>query len=154
MPLRNHPNSNFINLKEPEYVIKINDFEYWWNLYIETATNIPNNKPDLIVCDKSSEIYNVIQFSCADTNITNKVQNKLNTYDLLTCNIQIMYPDHQFQLMPIIIGALDYAPKCLNSNMNNLGFNDKEIKMHLNKMQCIVSSGTVKIFRAFLKFGY
>ena len=49
--------------------------------------------------------------------------------------MQITYPDYQLQVMLIIVGALGYVPKCLNSYMNDLGFNDKEIKMHMNKMQ-------------------
>lgn len=40
-------------------------------------------------------------------------------------------------MISIIVGALGYVPKCLNSYMNDLGFNDKEIKMHVNKMQCM-----------------
>ena len=60
--------------------------------------------------------------------------------------MQIMYLGCQLQMILIIVGALGYIPKCLNSYMNDLGLNDKEIKMHLNKMQCIVSSGNAKRF--------
>ena len=91
----------------------------------------------MIVHDKSSKICKVIEFTCpADTSITSKVRNKLkNIYGLLIRNMQIIYPDYQSQMMPIIVGAIGYVPKCLNSHMNDLDFNDKEIKMHVNKMQ-------------------
>ena len=91
----------------------------------------------MIVHDKSNKICTLIEFTCpADTSITSKVWNKLkNTYGLLIRNMQITYPDYQLQVMLIIVGALGYVPKCLNSYMNDLGFNDKEIKMHMNKMQ-------------------
>ena len=72
---KNHPNSNVIDKTDPEYIMKIDDFEYWYNLSIKTGNNIPNNKPDMIVWDKSNEICRVIKFSCsADTNITSKVK--------------------------------------------------------------------------------
>ena len=59
--------------------------------------------------------------------------------------MQILCSDYQFQMISIISGALGYRPKCLNSYMYDLSFNDKEIKINLNKMQCLISSGTVKI---------
>ena len=54
--------------------MKIDDIEYWSNLSIKTATNIPNNKSVLIVWDKSNKKCKVIEFNCpADANITSKV---------------------------------------------------------------------------------
>ena len=57
-------------------------------------------------------------------------------------------------MIPIIVGALGYLPKCLNLYRNNMSFNDKKIKMHENKMQCIVSSGTVKTYNIKIKMKY
>ena len=48
-------------------------------------------------------------------------------------------------MISIIVGAFGYRPKCLNSYMCDLYFNNKEVKMQVNKMQYLVSSGTVKI---------
>lgn len=60
-----------------------------------------------------------------------------------------MYHDHQFQMVQIIVGALFYGSKCLNLYMNSLDFDDKEIKIHVNKIQYIVSSDTVKTWKRF-----
>ena len=38
--------------------------------------------------------------------------------------------------------------------MKDLGFNDKKIKIHVNKMQCIVFSDTNAIWKTFLSFKY
>lgn len=77
---KNFPKSKFIDKRESEYIMKINGFEFWWNLSIKTATNVPNTKPDLIVWEKLNKAYKVIMFSrSADTNITGKVQNKIKT---------------------------------------------------------------------------
>ena len=48
---KNHPERNIKFLNKPEYVIKIDNHEYWWNISIQTATKIPHNKPDLLVWD-------------------------------------------------------------------------------------------------------
>lgn len=115
--------------------MEIDDFEYWWNLSIKIATNILYDKPDLI-WDKSNETCKVIKFSYpAGTNIISKAQNK---------SMHITYPDYQVQIIPIIVGTFDYVPKCLNSYMNNLCFDDKEIKTQMNKMQYIVTE--IKIY--------
>ena len=58
--------------------------------------------------------------------------------------MQILYRD-RFEMLPIVIGALGYIPKCLLSHMEDLGFEKKEAKRHINKIQGIVTNGTVKI---------
>ena len=64
--------------------MKIDGIEFWWNLSIKSATNIANNKQGLIFWGKPSKICKAIEFSCpADTSISSKVQNKINTYGLL-----------------------------------------------------------------------
>ena len=66
--------------------------------------------------------------------------------------MQILYKDYQFKFNPIIIVALGYVPIRLTTELESLGFNKTEIKKHINKMQGIVTAGTVKICKTFLKF--
>lgn len=140
----NHLNSNFITNRQPESDMNINDFKYWWDFWIRATTTIPVNKLDLSVSHKSIEIWKNIEFSChTDAKITSKDQDKINNFELLIRKMKIMYPDYQFQIIPFIVSALSYVSKCFTSYMNSLGFNDKGIKMHVNKMQCAVSCSTV-----------
>ena len=37
-----------------------------------------------------------------------------------------MYPHYKFQMVPIVIGALGYVPKCLEMSIHQLGFNKIE----------------------------
>ena len=60
-------------------------------------------------------------------------------------NKQILYKDYQFEYSPIIIGTLGYAPI-------RLGLNKNDIEKDINKMQGIVTAGTVKICKTVLKF--
>ena len=36
-------------INEQEYIQKVEDNEYWWNLSINTAQKVPHNKPDLVI---------------------------------------------------------------------------------------------------------
>ena len=59
--------------------------------------------------------------------------------------MQILYSDHRFESVPIIVEALGYASSCLFTNMKDLGFEKREDMRHINKMQALVTIGTVKI---------
>lgn len=104
---------------------------------------------------ETNHVCQVIEFNClADSNISSIVWNKINIHGLLIRNMQIMHPGYQLQMIPIIVDASSYIPKCLNLYMKDLGFNDKKIKIHVNKMQCIVFSDTNAIWKTFLSFKY
>ena len=66
--------------------------------------------------------------------------------------MQIMYSDYKFVVVPIIIGALGYAPKCLSKYLLQLGFDNLEINGLIRKLQNISACGTVKNCKTFLKF--
>ena len=59
---------------------------------------------------------------------------------------------YHFETLLIIVGALGYIPKCHFKCMEDLGFEKNEAKKHINTMQKIVTSGTVKICQTFLNF--
>ena len=91
------------------FIKKIGDKEYWWNISIKTATKTPHIKPDLVIWDKANKLCSIVEFSCpTDINIMQKVNNKINVYGLLICNLQIMYPHYKFNMIPIIVRALGY----------------------------------------------
>ena len=76
----------------------------------------------------------IIEFSCpADTNIVNKVSEKGNIYGPLIRNMQMMYENYSFMFIPIIVGALGYVPKCIFTNIQNLGFTKPKEKTLLRK---------------------
>ena len=45
--LKIDPTDEFKHQQDPEYVYKVKDYEFWWNLSIETATKSKHNKPDI-----------------------------------------------------------------------------------------------------------
>ena len=80
-----------------------------------------------------------IEFSCpADINISKKIDEKTDNYGPLIRNLHI------------IIGAFGWVPKPLENELQWLGIND--IDNFTRKLQVFSMSGTVKVFRTFLKF--
>ena len=63
-----------------------------------------------------------------------------------------MYPQYTFNMIPIIVEALGYIPRCLTSYLLDLGFDKNELNVHIVKMQNIAACGTVKIGKTFLRF--
>ena len=119
--IKNHPNERYCDLNKYEFVKKIGDKEYCWNILIKTVTKIPHNKPDLVIWDKANKLYSIVELSCpADINITQKDDDNINVYGLLIRNLRIMYPQYKFNMIPIIVGALGYIPKCLTSYLQDL----------------------------------
>ena len=60
-------------INEQEYIRKVGDNEYWWNLSINTAQKVPHNKPDLVIWNTKEKMCNIVEFSCPpDINIIKK----------------------------------------------------------------------------------
>ena len=69
--LKIDPTDEFKHQQDPEYVYKVKDCEFWWNLSIKTATKLKHNKPDIVAWDRARKICKIIEISCpADVNIT------------------------------------------------------------------------------------
>ena len=146
-------NTNFKEIRESEFVYKTDNLEYWWNISIKTATKVPHNKPDLVIWNTQEKICTIVEFSCpADVNISKKIDEKMNNYGALIRNLQIMYPQYKFEMVPIIVGALGYVPKCLTKYIEQLGFNAVETRKLIRKLQNIAISGSIKICKTFLGF--
>ena len=74
-----NPTDKFKHQQDPEYVYK--DCEFWWNLFIKTATKLKHSKPDTVAWDRAEKICKITERSCpADVNITKKVLEKLKNY--------------------------------------------------------------------------
>ena len=151
--LKIDPTDKFKHQQDPEYVYKVKDCEFWWNLSIKTATKLKHNKPDIVAWDMARKICKIIEIICpADVNITKKIEEKLSNYGPLIRYLHIMYPQNKFQMLPIVIGALGFVSKCLDMYIHQLGFYKTETEKLVQKLQNISASDTVKICRTFLSF--
>ena len=129
---------------------KVNEHEYWWKISVKTITKIQHNKPDVVIWNHNEKLCSIIEFSCpADINISKKINEKMNSYGPLLRNLQILYPEYKFEMIPIVVGALGYVLNCLTQYLSQLGFNNIKIRKIIRKMQNISVSGTVKICKTF-----
>ena len=81
MILKENPDDKFSYQAEPEYFYKVNNTEYWWNIPTQTATKLPQNKPDIAIWDQEKKICISVEVRCpVDVNISRKINEKLNNY--------------------------------------------------------------------------
>ena len=133
---KNHPERNIKLMNESEYVLKIDNHEYWWNISIKTTTTVTHNKPDLLVWDIEQKICQIIEFICpCDVNLINEVTEKINTYGPLIRNLKISYPRYRLEMIPIVIGPLGYVVKSLVWYVKQFGFEDKEAIFIIRKLR-------------------
>lgn len=138
-----------VNKLPDQSIEKIGDFEYWWNVPIQTATKIPFNKPDIVIWDKKSKVCSIVEISCpADVNVSRRTKEKIDKYGPLIRNMQMLYGEYKFSMVPIIIGCLGYVSKDLSNYLIEIGLEKNLIR----KLESLTVSGTVKIVKSFLGF--
>ena len=145
------PDKKITLSNESEHIYTKKPREYWWN--VSTATKVPHNKPDLIIWNWETKVCTIVEFSCPlDISTIKKVSEKLEVYAPLVRNLQIMYPGYKFEIAPIVVGAMGYVPKCLVTYPKMAGFEGKEIKLLICRMQVKSIFGSVKICKMFSNF--
>ena len=72
--LKENPDDKFRHQRDPEYVYKVNNTEYWWNIPIQTAIKVPHNKPDIVIWNQEEKICTNVEVSFpADVKISRKI---------------------------------------------------------------------------------
>ena len=141
------------DLESPECIHKEGNLEYWWNISIKAATKIPHNKPDLLLWDRGENICQVVEFSCpADIYVSRKVEEKVAAYGPLIRNLQIMYKDYHFKVLPVVVNALGTIPNATKESLKEMKFSKTEINKLLRKLQNNSVREIVKICKTFMKF--
>ena len=109
---KNHPEIEAPKeINEQEYMQKLGDNEYWWNLSINTTQKVPHNKPDLVIWCTKEKTCDIIEVSCPADNITKKEEEKLSTFVPLIRNLQIMHPNYYYRIGSIL-GHLGQFRNC------------------------------------------
>ena len=68
----------------------------------------------------------------------------------LVSEMQQLYRNHTFQIIPVIIGCLRAIPKSLEQNLKKLGLEDATNKPLIKKLQKTALLGSVKIMKTFI----
>ena len=71
----------------------------------------------MLIWNHNEKLCSIIKFNCpAVINIPRKINEKMNNYGPLLRNLQILYPEYKFEMIPVVVGAPGYVPKCLTLN--------------------------------------
>ena len=139
-------------IKSPPPVTNTTTKEIWWNLQIKTTNKVKYNRPDIIVWDKETQVCSVIEVGVPlDFNVTNRQITKVDKYMPLVSELQQMYPEYKYQIVPIIIGLLVAIPKQLKDSLTKLQVKEKRIQAVTKKLQKSAVFGSVKTMKTFMK---
>ena len=78
----------------------------------------------------------MIEFSCpADINVSRKVKEKVAAYGPLIRNLQIIYKDYRFKMLPAVVGALGTITNATKESLKEMKFSKIETNKLLRKLQ-------------------
>jgi len=116
-----------------------------WNQQVQTDRTLPNNKPDIIICDNEKRTCMLIDAAISgDRNVIKKEAEKILKYKDLTTEIQRMW-NVKTRVIPVIIGATGTISKSFRKCVSNIPGNH-EVK----ELQKTTILGTAHIIRKVL----
>jgi hypothetical protein len=116
-----------------------------WNQQVQTDRTIPNNKPDIIICDNEKGTCMLIDVAISgDRNVIKKETEKILKYKDLTIEIQRMW-NVKTKVIPVIIGATGTISKLFRKYVSN-----KPGKHEVKELQKTAILGTAHILRKVL----
>ena len=138
--------------KRPESVTVTGNKEIWWNLPIKTTTKVEYNRPDVVIWNRETKVCHLVEISVPlDINISNQQVVKRDKYMPLVSEMQQLYRNYTFQIIPVIIGCLRAISKSLEQNLQKLGLEDATYKPLIKKLQKTTLLGSVKIIKTFIR---
>ena len=75
----------------------------------------------------------------------------MDNYMLLVGQLQRLYPNYQYEIIPVVIGAMGTVPKTLKRNLQRTGIKDNNIKKIITRIQKLALLGTMNIVKTFQK---
>jgi len=116
---------------------------------IQTDRTIPNNKPDIIICDNEKVTCMLIDVAISgDRNVIKKEAKKILKYKYLTTEIQRMW-NVKTKVIPVIIEATGTISKSLRKYVSNIPG-----KYEVKDLQKTTILGTAHILRKVLMYKY
>ena len=126
--------------------------EIWWNLPIKTANKVEYNRPDVVIWNRETKVYHLVEISVPlDINISNQQVVKRDKYNPLVSEMQQLYGNYTFQIIPVIIGCLGAIPKSVEQNLKKLGLEDATYTSLIKKLQKTALLGSVQIMKTFIR---
>ena len=133
-------------------IVSNENCEIWWDQKVNLPNGVEHNKPDIIFWNKHNKTCQLIEISVpSDKNINKKIKEKYDNYYPLLGELQRVYPDYRYKIIPIIIGALGSIPKMMEKSLIDIGFEKIETKNIIKEAQKRALLGSLKIMKTFMK---
>ena len=126
------------------------DKEIWWDTKIKTFPTLEHNKPVIVLWLKKEKKYYIINIKVVlDVNINKNIDQKHDTYFLLSVELKRLYKDYTFEVIPIILGATGAITKHLKSNLEKIGIDNSAYVTRKCQMKSLL--GTMKVVKSVMK---
>ena len=119
--------------------------EIWWDQTVSTPTKFPSNRPDMMIVDRRSKKWFMVDFAVPfDSNVVKTEEKKIGKYRDLAAEVARMNAA-KVEVVPIVVGALGIVSKDLLSWLKMLGVGDV-----VGDLQTAAVIGTAAILRKVL----
>lgn len=130
----------------PQSVITTDTHTLYWNRSIITDRAIPNNRPDIVLTNKTEKTTYLIDIAVpGPENTEKKRREKIQKYLPLSNEIKEIWDQEKVVIIPIIIGAMGEIPKALYPALETLNI-EKNIYLQMQKTVIIETCSIVRKF--------
>ena len=118
-----------------------------WDFSIQTNKKLDHNRPDIVLVDKQSKSFLIIDVACPnDWRVESKQEEKVNKYLDLAFEIKKLWKMKRVKVVPIVIGALGTVPKKLEEHLTDIN-----VGIELATLQKTVLLASARILRRVLE---
>ena len=123
--------------------------EIWWDTNVNTQPKTTHNKPDLIVWRKNKKQCIVVDICIPlDQNVKSNEKVKRDRYIPLTVALKRLYPEYSYSIVPVVLGATGLVTKSLVKNLCDIGFEERNTKQLIRKLQHKSLVGSMRIVKS------
>ena len=132
----------------PKPVEENENVKILWNFAIQTDHQINNNKPDIVIVEKTKKEALLIDIAIpGDNNVSRKRLEKIRNYTDLSVELKTLWGLNKVKIVPVIIGATGIIHNGLNEDVKRLELNT--FKFDIREAQKVALLGTAHIVRSF-----
>ena len=150
--LENNGVKNQATAWKPKEVMKTGDLELWWDKKIHVTNKVEHNRPDLIIWDHKKKECKIIDLSVPLNGkyVTRKETEKVNNYVPLVNELQQMYRDYTYKIIPVVIGTSGTVSLSLKEHLKAVGITS-DITKFVHRLQNAAIVGSMKTVKTVLK---
>ena len=105
-----------------------------------------------MIWDKEAKTCDVVEITVPlEVNVSRRLTTKSDKYMPLLSELQQIYTNYKFSMIPVVIGSLGAVLKPLMENLEKLKITGKNATDTIRKIQRTAVVGTVKVMKTFMR---